>query len=586
MICALLLTHKSVLLKTTRQSAANNLRIFVVVLTLNALTTRLTQVWVVVRLSALCSAMLCGATAAQGLEPNQLAILVNKNSPESVKLGDYYAEKRRVPPQQILALDLPTTDDLSRARYAEYVVPTVKKWLADNQLQSRVRCFVVIYGVPLRVDKSVPTPQAKGLLADATESLAAGLAALQEIKSNLDAMPWRLPPIPPVDTTRRASSLGETGKVEERVKDTLTAYAAAAQRVKNIADTSAREQAQKVLADYRRALHGIGRVAGSDSNREQWRQLEALTRRMFDASASVDEQRQWAGLVRELDGLLLQCRVLKIRVNDLSGEETAAAFDSELSLLWWGEASLYRWQTNPLRREFDKSSKAREAAAKTRLVARLDGPTPEVVQRTIDDAIATEVRGLSGNIYIDARGFSGEPTSSDYERFDASLRQTARLLRDTTRLKVVLDNEPEVFAKGACPDAALYCGWYSLGKYVDAFQWARGAVGYHVASAEAVTLHQKNSRAWCKRMLEEGVCATVGPVAEPYLTAFPPPDEFFPLLLTGKWTLAECYYRATPYLSWMMTLIGDPLYRPFKNNPALRVEDLPTGLAIPEKWGE
>jgi hypothetical protein len=87
-------------------------------------------------------------------------------------------------------------------------------------------------------------------------------------------------------------------------------------------------------------------------------------------------------------------------------------------------------------------------------------------------------------------------------------------------------------------------------------------------------------------MLEEGVCATVGPVAEPYLTAFPPPDEFFPLLLTGKWTLAECYYRATPYLSWMMTLIGDPLYRPFKNNPALRVEDLPTGLAIPEKWGE
>jgi uncharacterized protein (TIGR03790 family) len=65
-------------------------------------------------------------------------------------------------------------------------------------------------------------------------------------------------------------------------------------------------------------------------------------------------------------------------------------------------------------------------------------------------------------------------------------------------------------------------------------------------------------------MLEDGVCATIGPVYEPYLVAYPRPEEFFALLLQGDLTLVECYYHTKPFNSWMMTLIGDPLYRPFK----------------------
>ena len=30
--------------------------------------------------------------------------------------------------------------------------------------------------------------------------------------------------------------------------------------------------------------------------------------------------------------------------------------------------------------------------------------------------------------------------------------------------------------------------------------------------------------------------------------------------------------------SWMITMIGDPLYTPYKINPALAVEDLPARL--------
>jgi uncharacterized protein (TIGR03790 family) len=134
-----------------------------------------------------------------------------------------------------------------------------------------------------------------------------------------------------------------------------------------------------------------------------------------------------------------------------------------------------------------------------------------------------------------------------------------------------------LFLSGQCPDAALYCGWYSLAKYVPAFEWVPGAVAYHMASAEAATLRDPGSEVWCKKMLENGVCATIGPVYEPYLAAFPRPDEFFALLLSGDKSLIECYYLSQPFNSWMMTLIGDPLYRPFK----YRAQNAPAGSPIP-----
>jgi uncharacterized protein (TIGR03790 family) len=67
-------------------------------------------------------------------------------------------------------------------------------------------------------------------------------------------------------------------------------------------------------------------------------------------------------------------------------------------------------------------------------------------------------------------------------------------------------------------------------------------------------------------MLEKGAGATIGPVSEPYLQAFLIPDAFFGLLIDGRLTLAECYALSNPFWSWQMVLIGDPLYRPFKNS--------------------
>ena len=78
------------------------------------------------------------------------------------------------------------------------------------------------------------------------------------------------------------------------------------------------------------------------------------------------------------------------------------------------------------------------------------------------------------------------------------------------------------------------------------------------------------------------MAATLGPVAEPYLFSFPLPDQFFPLLMTGKLTLLEVYFLTVPQVSWMQILIGDPLYQPFKDHPAIRPPKI-TPEAAPEQ---
>ena len=122
--------------------------------------------------------------------------------------------------------------------------------------------------------------------------------------------------------------------------------------------------------------------------------------------------------------------------------------------------------------------------------------------------------------------------------------------------------------RAAVPDAASTAAGTRWRNTVDAFEWQPGAVGYHMASSEATTLRTAASEVWCKRMLEDGVAATLGPTTNPIISAFPPPDEFFALLLSGKYTLAESYYRSLPFTSWTMVLVGDPLYKPFQAAPA------------------
>ena len=151
-------------------------------------------------------------------------------------------------------------------------------------------------------------------------------------------------------------------------------------------------------------------------------------------------------------------------------------------------------------------------------------------------------------------------------------------------MSVTLDDKPELFAPGSCPDCALYCGWYSLANYVPCCKFVTGAVAWHLASSEAVSLRDPKSKLWCKNLLENGVVATLGPVAEPYTIGFPKPAEFFGTLATGQYTLVETYWRTEMFASWMTVLVGDPLYNPYAKSPKLKMEQVkpsPAGGRFP-----
>lgn len=288
------------------------------------------------------------------------------------------------------------------------------------------------------------------------------------------------------------------------------------------------------------------------------------------ANRTAEEQTELDALGPKTSELDKQSRELDAKWSRATGRETNASLDSELALAAWPKYELYRWQFNILNFAFPQQ--ARKQLPPVAFTARLDGPTPDIAMRLVTDAVAAETNGLKGKFYIDARGIKLNPDKPDwfgYAGYDESLRDLADIVKTHTKLEVVLDDKPELFGAGACTDAALYCGWYKLANYVDAFDWVPGAVAYHIASAEATTLRKADSNVWCKKMLEDGVDATLGPVNEPYTIGFPKPAEFFGALLTGKMTLVECYFATLHLNSWMTTLIGDPLYNPFKNFPQL-----------------
>ncbi len=253
-------------------------------------------------------------------------------------------------------------------------------------------------------------------------------------------------------------------------------------------------------------------------------------------------------------------------IDRIMGRETDASVDSELSLVLSNAYELYRWQPNTLR------NPTAPQPFKTLMVARLDGPSYGIAKGLIDKALAAEAKGLTGTAYIDSRGLFGKDL---YSYCDQSLRDLALLVRLRTSLAVREERTAALFPPGSCPRTALYCGWYSVGKYVDAFQFVEGAVGFHVASFEAVNLRDPNSTQWCPAMLKRGITATLGPVAEPYLHAFPEPKAFFGALFDGH-CLVEAYYLTQPFNSWQLLLIGDPLYRPFQKGRAPREKELPS----------
>ena len=392
-------------------------------------------------LAATISWLLLAPSSTHPLTPDEVVIVVNANSPDSLSIAERYRQWRQVPQVNLCVLPLPMSETIDRQTFEEIIQKPLRRWLSAHPQGRQIACLLLTYDVPLRIHSDY-------------------------------AHSW---------TRLRIEEL-------DRLIDTLEEEAPDSERL-------------ATLLDQRKSL-------------------------------------------------------LQTARSDI------ASVDSELTLLRTPHALQGRIP-NPLFRAEIQPPAAVRLPNGGLMTARLDGPTPELAFGLAEKAVAAEQRPPSGRVYIDARGL----TRGQYAPYDDALRRAYRHFLGSP-FPAQLENTAELYGPGACPGALLYYGWYSLAKYRDAFDWTPGAIAVHLASSEARSL--RDGDYWCPRLIADGVTATLGPVAEPYADAFPPPDLFFLRLAEGQYTLVESYFLCLPHLSWRMVLVGDPLYRPFKQGPFTR----------------
>jgi uncharacterized protein (TIGR03790 family) len=538
-------------------------------------------------------AFFVGSSAQAELKPDQVGVIASARGRESAELARHYMQARGIPAENLLVLEVANTPTVSRQIWDTKLRPTVRKWLQSDGRDRRIRCLVTLWDIPLKIGQ-VETKSSRGIaVGDGLQAARADLlkrlrTVVESFNSLLDPDAPALNPFP---EGADAAALGQTldAPFQKALKNVRELAA------KSPGSAEIRRAETRLDRDYNLALGVAGSLQVLDQKLQQKAAPEALLRQEIERKRA-----EMAGLALSVQTLQLLPEsperdeiiiAQRIRMEGLLGaynwvtqqaelwkkNETNASFDSELSLVLWADHPLLRWIANPLNYT---QGVAGSALPPTLIVSRLDGPSLDIAKRLVNDAVAVEKEGLTGKIYIDARGIKNKGGPGSYGDYDQSLRDLATLLREKSALPVTFDDRQELFQPGDCPDAALYCGWYSLAKYVPAFEWKRGAVGYHIASSEATTLRDAKSEVWCKRMLDEGIAVTLGPTFEPYLVAFPRPAEFFPLLMTGKLCLGEVFALTNPLQSWAITLVGDPLYNPFRNKPALQVDDLPAPLQL------
>ncbi len=205
------------------------------------------------------------------------------------------------------------------------------------------------------------------------------------------------------------------------------------------------------------------------------------------------------------------------------------------------------------------------------LVARLDGPSPDIARGLVDKALEAERDGFWGRAYFDERGISDPGYKLGDEWISAAAKISREIGLDTTE-----DDKPATFpADFPMSQIAIYAGWYANdadGPFaLPKVEFMPGAFAYHLHSFSASTL-RSTTQNWCGPLLAKGATCTMGCVYEPYLACTPNVAAFLGRIANG-FTFGEAAWASQPALSWQTTVIGDPLYRPYgKSLAAMHAE--------------
>src|SRR5262245_26878106 len=120
------------------------------------------------------------ASPVLALEPADVWLAVNKNVPESRQVADHYIAKRGVPKENVVVLDLPKGEDISRPDYDAKFVGPLREALKGQK--DKVKVLLTTYGVPLRVGGQPPSDEEKKELEKVRPELAEARKKLAELE--------------------------------------------------------------------------------------------------------------------------------------------------------------------------------------------------------------------------------------------------------------------------------------------------------------------------------------------------------------------------------------------------------------------
>lgn len=218
------------------------------------------------------------------------------------------------------------------------------------------------------------------------------------------------------------------------------------------------------------------------------------------------------------------------------------------------------------------------------MVTRLDGPSAEIARGLVDKAMEAETNGLCGRAYFDLRGL---PTNSPLALGDDWIMAAAKICQYLAGYETTIDQNPGLFTKDfPMSQIAIYCGWYAehvSGPFAQkTVEFMPGAFAYHLHSFSAATIRSTDTH-WVGPFLAKGATCSMGSVYEPYLSGTPDVGVFCARWILSGFTFGEAAYACQQTLSWQTTVVGDPLYCPFRKPlPKLLIEQHHDG----SKWAE
>jgi tetratricopeptide (TPR) repeat protein len=96
-------------------------------------------------------ALLIFAAPLLGQTAENVLVVLNEASPESIDVGTYYAGKRGVPESNILRIKTTAEENISLENFERQIDSPIASWLSRNFAQDRILYIVLTKGMPVRI---------------------------------------------------------------------------------------------------------------------------------------------------------------------------------------------------------------------------------------------------------------------------------------------------------------------------------------------------------------------------------------------------------------------------------------------------